>query len=261
MKRKMISVLTTAAALTVMAAQPMTAMAASWAYTNVGSGQYKVLAGGKQNVSLKELMGKLNLNCDIPGSNIPDNSLPAPEFPVPDGPDQPSLPMPELPGQPNLPMPELPGQPNLPMPELPGQPSLPTPELPGQPGGSQDAWTQQVVDLVNSERAKAGLPALSVNSQAAEAAGVRAGEIARSFSHTRPDGRDFSTALKEAGVSYSSAGENIAYGQKTPQEVMDQWMNSAGHRANILNPNFTAIGVGNYQNGSGTNYWTQLFIR
>lgn len=239
MKKTMIQGLTAAAAFTVLAAQPMTAMAATWAYTSAGTGQYKIITGGKQNVNIKELLGKLNADCDIPGimipgSNIPDNSLPMPEFPAPDGPDQPSQ---------------------------PGQPELPGGGEQDNSGTSQDAWLSQVVDLVNAERAKAGVPALSIHNGAARAAKVRAEETVRSFSHTRPDGRDFATALTEAGVSYSSAGENIAYGQRSPQAVMDQWMNSAGHRANILNPNFTGIGVGHYESANGTNYWTQLFIR
>ena len=91
------------------------------------------------------------------------------------------------------------------------------------------------------------------------AALVRAKETEQSFSHTRPNGSSFSTALKEQGVSYRSSGENIAWGQKTPEDVMKAWMNSEGHRANILNARFTKIGVGYYQNARGTNYWTQLF--
>ena len=71
---------------------------------------------------------------------------------------------------------------------------------------------------------------------------------------------DLLPALKEAGVSYRGAGENIAWGQKSPEEVMKGWMNSAGHRANILNERFTAIGVGYHQNNKGVNYWSQLFI-
>ena len=61
-------------------------------------------------------------------------------------------------------------------------------------------------------------------------------------------------------MSYRSCGENIAWGQKTPEQVMEGWMNSAGHRANILNASYTEIGVGFYQNASGVNYWSQLFI-
>ena len=87
---------------------------------------------------------------------------------------------------------------------------------------------------------------------------MRAKESAQSFSHTRPNGSSFSTALTEAGVSYRTAGENIAYGQSTPQQVMNAWMKSSGHRANILNANYTTIGVG-YTVINGTAYWAQLF--
>ncbi|MCC8083808.1 MAG: CAP domain-containing protein, partial [Clostridium sp.] len=90
---------------------------------------------------------------------------------------------------------------------------------------------------------------------------TRAREIEKSFSHTRPDGSSFNTALTEAGVSFRGAGENIAYGQTTPQQVMEGWMNSSGHRANILNANYTSIGVGHYKNGAGVDYWAQLFIQ
>ena len=122
-------------------------------------------------------------------------------------------------------------------------------------------WAMQVVELVNAERAKAGLTPLKMNQKAANAAKVRAREISSVFSHSRPNGKGFQTALDDAGVSYRSYGENIAYGQKSPQAVMNQWMNSSGHRANILNPNFTEIGVGHYKTADGVDYWTQLFIR
>lgn len=132
-----------------------------------------------------------------------------------------------------------------------------------KPGTEQDNETQlsfaaRVARLVNEERAKAGLSPLQVDQNVQAAAQVRAVEIKTSFSHTRPDGRDFSTALKEQGVSYRGSGENIAWGQKSPEQVMEGWMNSAGHRANILNERFTSIGVGYVQIG-GVNYWTQLF--
>ena len=92
----------------------------------------------------------------------------------------------------------------------------------------------------------------------AQAANVRAQEIVNSFSHTRPDGSSFSTVLSQNGVSYRGSGENIAYGQRTAAEVMDGWMNSSGHRANILNGNYTNIGVGFYES-NGVKYWVQLF--
>ena len=125
-------------------------------------------------------------------------------------------------------------------------------------GTSQGDFASQVVALVNAERAKQGLSALKVDTKVQQAALVRAQESAQSFSHTRPNGSSFSTALTEAGVSFRRSGENIAYGQSTPQQVMNAWMNSSGHRANILNENFTTIGVG-YTVINGTAYWAQLF--
>lgn len=124
---------------------------------------------------------------------------------------------------------------------------------------SNKTYTQQVVDLVNAERAKAGLAPLTIDANVEKAANVRANEIQTSFEHVRPNGSSFSTALREQSVNFQGAGENIAWGQKTPEEVMNAWMNSAGHRANILNKNFTHIGVGNLQNSAGTQYWVQLF--
>ena len=121
------------------------------------------------------------------------------------------------------------------------------------------AYVLRVAELVNEERAKAGLQPLTLKEDITNAAQVRAVETEKSFSHTRPDGRHFATALTEAGVSYRGAGENIAWGQKTPEQVMEGWMNSAGHRANILNEKYTSIGIGYYSSANGTNYWTQLF--
>ena len=91
------------------------------------------------------------------------------------------------------------------------------------------------------------------------AANVRAKEIKQKFSHTRPDGSSFSSVLREQGVSFRGSGENIAWGQKSPEQVMNAWMNSDGHRANILNKNFKNIGVGHYVDANGVNYWVQLF--
>ena len=129
-----------------------------------------------------------------------------------------------------------------------------------RPAVSLAEYAEAVVRLVNQERAKAGLDSLSVNQAAAAAANVRAREIEGAFSHTRPNGRSYSTALKEQGASYRAAGENIAYGQRSAEQVMEGWMNSSGHRANILNAQYTAIGVGVYRSASGTLHWVQLFI-
>lgn len=140
-------------------------------------------------------------------------------------------------------------------------PELPLPEVPVQPddSSSNQTFANRVVELVNAEREKAGLSPLALDSKVEAAALVRTREIQSSFSHTRPNGSGFSTALKESGADFNGAGENIAYGQQTPEQVMDSWMNSPGHRANILNKSFQSIGVGYIQNESGVSYWTQLF--
>ncbi len=124
---------------------------------------------------------------------------------------------------------------------------------------NDSSYANQVLQLVNQERAKAGLSALTTNATLTSAANVRAKETVQSFSHTRPNGTSFSTVLKEFNISYRAAGENIAYGQKTPQEVVTGWMNSPGHRANILNANFGKIGIGVHKASNGTIYWSQLF--
>lgn len=121
-------------------------------------------------------------------------------------------------------------------------------------------YEEQVVALVNAERAKEGLPALKVDETLQAAALARAKETVQLFSHTRPNGTSCFTILKEYGISYRYAGENIAYGQRSPEEVVSAWMNSAGHRANIMSENFTTIGIGYYQTANGTKYWSQLFL-
>lgn len=155
------------------------------------------------------------------------------------------------------------------LPVFPIFPGEDQPVFPVYPDGSQtppedstagSGYIKQVLALVNEERAKAGIAPLTANASAEKAAVVRSQEIKSNFSHTRPNGSGFSTALTEAGVKFRSSGENIAYGQNTPQEVMQGWMNSAGHRANILNQDFTSIGIGHYEDANGIDYWTQLFF-
>lgn len=126
---------------------------------------------------------------------------------------------------------------------------------------SENPYIQQVVDLVNEERAKEGLSPLQKSDEVSAAADVRAHEIAVSFSHTRPDGRRYRTVLEDNGVSSHFSGENIAGGYRTPDEVVSAWMGSEGHRENIMNPDYTHIGVGYYNDSaSGLSYWCQLFL-
>ncbi|EFM08686.1 SCP-like extracellular [Paenibacillus curdlanolyticus YK9] len=118
------------------------------------------------------------------------------------------------------------------------------------------AFAQQVVTLVNQERAKVGLAALSTDSLLTTVATDKAKDMYNNnyFSHTSPTYGSPFDMMRAYGVSYSYAGENIAKGQRTPQEVMTAWMNSAGHKANILSQNFKKIGVA-YYNGE----WVQEF--
>lgn len=197
----------------------------------------------------------------------PDTKPDAPEQPpeqtpdeTPDQPDGIPEPDPELPEQTPDETPDVPEQdPGVPpqQPEQPPADDSPAPETPDD-SDPQGDFAAQVAALVNAARAEYGLPALTVDAKVQQAAQVRARESAQSFSHTRPDGSSFSTALTEAGVSYTRSGENIAYGQTTPQQVVQAWMDSAGHRANILDAGFTHIGVG-YAVVNGTAYWAQLF--
>ena len=123
-----------------------------------------------------------------------------------------------------------------------------------------DSYAYEVLAIVNREREANGLSALSMDSSLKGVAQTRATEIVSSFSHTRPNGTSCFTAYNEAGYSYGYAGENIAYGQSSPSAVMTAWMNSSGHRANILSENFSRIGVGVYQpTPGGRIYWVQNF--
>lgn len=154
---------------------------------------------------------------------------------------------------------ELPAQP--PEEETPPAEEAPPqeePDAPEESGGVQEA-AEAVASLVNAARQDAGLSELELDVDLCAAAQARAQEIAQSFSHTRPDGSSCFTILEEFGISYRAAGENIAMGQRTPEEVMDGWMNSSGHRANILNGTFTSIGVGYYVDGAGAAHWVQIF--
>ena len=152
--------------------------------------------------------------------------------------------------------------PDVNIPVLPDVPELPdqTPEQAPETDNTAYAYGLRITELVNEHRKAAGLAPVTYSAKLSAAAQVRAVEIEKSFSHTRPDGRYFSTVFAEHGITYRYSGENIAWGQRSPEEVVTAWMNSAGHRANILNAKFTELGVGYRQNARGVNYFTQLFI-
>jgi uncharacterized YkwD family protein len=133
-----------------------------------------------------------------------------------------------------------------------------------QPKTEQDtstlsAYEQEVVDLTNQERAKNGLAALKVDTTLSKLAREKSRDMSVNgyFSHTSPTYGSPFDMMKQYGITYRAAGENIAMGQRTPEEVVQAWMNSEGHRKNILSSNFTHIGVGYVASG---NYWTQEFI-
>lgn len=130
------------------------------------------------------------------------------------------------------------------------------------PSTNFSAYQQQVLDLANVERTKRGLSPLTLDSSLSNIATKKSQDMATKnyFSHTSPTYGSPFDMMRQFGISYSSAGENIAKGQKTPQEVVTAWMNSEGHRANILNSSFTNLGVGIAKDSNGTTYWTQMFI-
>lgn len=125
----------------------------------------------------------------------------------------------------------------------------------------------QVLELTNAERAKAGLNPLRLDNQLSQAAQGHSDSMGEDdfFSHTGADGSNAFDRIKDTGYKYSTAGENIAAGQRTAQQVVEGWMNSPGHRANILNANYTEIGIGYefLENDTGSvnykHYWTQVF--
>ena len=121
---------------------------------------------------------------------------------------------------------------------------------------------KEVVVLVNKERAKVGLAPLIDNWQLARVARYKSEDMRDKnyFSHTSPTYGSPFDMIKNFGIRYMAAGENIAMGQPTAVAVMTSWMNSPGHRSNILSKNFTEIGVGVAKSKSGTLYWTQQFI-
>ncbi len=121
------------------------------------------------------------------------------------------------------------------------------------------SYEEQVIQLTNQKRAENGLSPLKSNWELSRVARFKSQDMhdLKYFSHTSPTYGSPFDMIKNFGISYRSAGENIAYGQRTPQQVVDAWWNSPGHKANMLNASFTGIGVGYVADG---HYWTQMFI-
>ena len=122
---------------------------------------------------------------------------------------------------------------------------------------------EDVAKLVNRERASRGIPALSYNAELCRLARMKSQDFINKnyFAHQSPTYGSPFDMLKNNGIKYTSAGENIAKGQPTPQAVMAGWMASPGHRGNILSTAFTKLGVGAAKDAKGNLYWTQLFVR
>ena len=258
--KKIALITMTALTLTCFGGQTLTAQAAPKVQSQLlpkGKGIVFTYGINGSNCDIQNILDKLgncfpNIalpDCELPDTNKPEVDLPDTETPETDAPETDS-PETNAPGS-NQQGTGTPGNGSG-----NGSTEDNTPESTPE---SEHAFIKEVVELVNAERAKEGLSPLSIDTNVQAAAMVRAKECEERFSHTRPDGTSFATALKEQNVSYKRAGENIAWGQRSPKEVMKAWMNSSGHRANIMNPNFTTIGVGYYENANGTDYWCQLF--
>lgn len=152
-----------------------------------------------------------------------------------------------------------------PLPQTAPKQTVPAPNQPAKTQttapatGTVSQYVQQVINLTNSERSKNGLPALKADTQLNSVAQKKALDMQQNhyFSHTSPSYGSPFDMMRDFGVTYKSAGENIAQGQRTPQEVVTAWMNSEGHRKNILSANFTHIGVGFEDTGK---HWSQMFI-
>lgn len=148
-------------------------------------------------------------------------------------------------------------------------PQIKNPALiyPGQkltiPAVTTTAQENEVARLVNVQRANAGLHQLKLNWQLCRVARYKSADMANKgyFSHQSPTYGSPFQMMESFGLRFSAAGENIAYGQRTPAEVMNAWMNSPGHRSNIMNGTYSEIGVGLARNSSGVCYWTQQFMK
>lgn len=122
-------------------------------------------------------------------------------------------------------------------------------------------FEKRVAELVNVERQKNGLPVLYLDTAISNVARMKSKDMADNnyFAHQSPTYGSAGEMLLKFGITWSAWGENIASGQKSPEDVVSQWMNSPSHRENILSPNFAFIGVGYCTNSAGKTFWTQMF--
>ena len=227
-----------------------------------GKSALKVIVNGKEidcnnGVNIQDIIKKYGANCNI----IIDNGN-GTKTPVEKPAEKPTETPVEKPAEKPTEKPvETPAEKPV---EKPAEKPVETPaekpaETPSNPNSSVLAIEREVVDLVNQIRASYGLSQLTLNEELSKVARVKAEDMAqnRYFSHNSPTYGSPFDMMRRFGISYRTAGENIAMGYSTAKAVVDAWMNSEGHRANILNASFTQIGVGYTANG---NYWSQMFI-
>ena len=131
----------------------------------------------------------------------------------------------------------------------------------GEEYGEINPFITELIELVNAERAKVGVGALVVTAELYAAALKRAEELSVDFSHYRPDGSVCFTVFSEFGISSSARAENIAGNFRSPEQVFHAWMESEGHRNNIMNASYTKLGAGIFTDSDGKFYWVQLFAR
>lgn len=232
----------------------------------------KVIVNGKEytdsdpKMILQDLINKYGVNLnklnESPATKVPVETKPAEtQAPVETSPPATEAPVETKPAATKAPVETKPVATKAPVETSPPEPQAPvetSPPATEAPKSFNNSYANEVLQLVNNERANHGLPALSGDSKLTSAANKRAVEIVSNFSHTRPNGTSCFTVFDEFGINSQTGGENIAYGQRTPSEVVTGWMNSEGHRANILSSKFGKLGVGVYEQ-NGVIYWTQLF--
>ena len=208
-------------------------------YANVKN-QYKVNVNGKE-INLNSVDWKTVLKQYAPAEK-PVTQVQKPAAPV----EKPATPAPA---------------PVKPAPTPVEKPAAPIEKNDTTVSSSNLTYEQKVVELVNVERQKAGLPTLKMDSAISNVARAKSKDMAVNnyFAHQSPTYGSAGDMLRQFGISWSAWGENIASGQRTPEIVVNAWMNSPGHRANILSNNFSKIGVGYVTNSNGTPYWTQIF--
>ena len=163
------------------------------------------------------------------------------------------------PDAPSAPDTTRPNAPTVPDNAAPSVPDTTVPETPAPTNNGMSAYETEVVRLVNVERARYGLAALTADAELSRGARVKSQDMRDKgyFSHESPTYGSPFQMMKSFGISYRTAGENIAYGYSTPEKVVQAWMNSEGHRANILNASYARLGVGYVADG---HYWTQWFV-